>query len=143
MFKFPITDCDLSLIADGVTTHIPGLHEIPEASDPQGRHLTRGNGTNEDDLGIVYVEGNGQPIQQAFQFKSTKSMGEYLRKLYREETRIDFVLVNRKNGATRTWANAIFSAEPRQGAVAEGSDSTIITLNIECFRIKDTEPKDE
>lgn len=139
MFAFPIHDTDLRMLADGVETPIPGLHEIPEATDPQGRHLTRGNGTNSDDTGIVYIEGNGQPIQQSFQFKSTKAFGAYLRKLYSDETRVTFVAVNRKTGATRTWANAIFSSEPRQGAIAEGADSATITLNIECFSIKDTE----
>lgn len=141
MYDFPLHDCDLSLNADGVVTAIPGLHDIPEATDPRGYHLTRGNGTTADDEGIVYVEGNGQPIEQTFQFKSTQAMGEYLRGLYNNKKRVNFTLVNRLTGATREWPNAIFSTTPRQGAISEGADSTIITLKIECFSIKDTPGK--
>lgn len=138
MYDFPLHDCDLSMNADGVVTGIPGLHDIPEATDPRGHHLTRGNGTTEDDEGIIYVEGNGQPIEQMYLFKSTKAMGDYLRRLYKEKKRVDFSLVNRITGATRQWPNAIFSAEPRQGPISEGADSSIISLKIECFRIIDT-----
>lgn len=141
MYEFPLCDCDLSMNDDGVVTAIPGLHDIPDATDPHGHHLTRGNGTTDDDEGIIYVEGNGQPIEQTYQFKSTKAMGEYLRSLYINKKRVNFTLVNRLTGATREWPNAIFSAMPRQGAISEGADSTIITLKIECFRIKDTPGK--
>jgi hypothetical protein len=139
MFIFPIVDCDLNMFEDGAQTFIPGLHEIPEATNPQGRHLTRGNG-DKDGGGIVYTEGTGQPIQQTFQFKSTQAFGAYLRRLYEDEVRVDFVLTNRKTGATRSWPNAIFTAPPRQGAIAEGADSSIISLNIECFKIVEKEP---
>ena len=138
MFQFPLHDTDLTLIAEGITTPIPGLHAIPEPTNPQGKHLTRGNG-DPNGKGIIYWEGYGQAIQQQFQFKSTQAFGNYLRGLYKNDTRFDFIATNRKTGATRTWPDAIFSAEPRQGAIEEGADSATITLNIECFKIIDTE----
>jgi hypothetical protein len=137
MFRFPLTDCDFSIIrALGQVQTLPGAHAMPEMTDPHERNKTRGNG-DLSGTGIVYDTGFGQTKEQVFQFKTTSMMGGFLRDLWSSKEEFDFSIVNRKTGDKRLLKKAILAKEPMQMAIEEGEESTITSITMRFFEVED------
>lgn len=137
MYRFPLTDCDFSIIrATGSVQALPGAHAMPEMTDPHERNKTRGNG-DLNGSGIMFDTGFGQTKEQVFQFKTTSMMGGFLQSIWSNKEEFDFSIVNRKTGDKRLLKKAILAYEPRQMAIEEGEDAMITSITMRFFEVED------
>ena len=134
---FVITDADVGFSLNGVNYTFDHIDSVA-IEDPQMKHLVRGANAIST-TGLMYTEGQANPVTLTFTLKGASVAHLNLLKAHykdqAENNRIDFWVVDRKNGSILSAKDSILQKEPRQLNISEGEENLAIDVMIETFNL--------
>lgn len=129
---FKLYDCDVGIKVDGVAYDFEHVVSVT-VEDPRRNRLTRGNNAK-NNVGLVYMDGLKDPIRITVPILD---MSPELKALFdtcfKEQKRLDFYAISRKDGSSKMGKNSILSNNPQQLTLDDTAESLQVSLEFETF----------
>lgn len=129
---FKLYNCDLGIKINSVSYNFDHVVNL-QVEDPEKNKLIRGsNGVNKE--GLVYKEGLKDPkIITVTIMNMSASIKSVLDSAFKDKTRLDVFCIDRNDGSSKMYKNAILSNQPQQLSLDETAESMNVALMFESF----------
>lgn len=133
---FKLYDCDCGVKINGVSYDFEHVENV-SSEDPRFTKLTRGaNAKNK--TGIAFTEGIKEPDRVSFTVIGLDApLKAVLDSVHALKTRVEVYAVNRLDGSSKIWRQAVLSQKPQQLMIDESPDSMNVVLAFESFDMEE------
>lgn len=129
---FKLYNCDVGIKKNGTTYMFPDVAEV-QGEDPERNRLTRGaNASNK--IGLVYKDGIKEPKRCTIPIMNmSAALKAVLDASFENQDRQDVFVIDRTDGSSKMWKNAILSNKPQQLTLDDSAESMNVSLEFETF----------